>query len=56
MLLDAIQRHDEEAAYTLMLHHVAEIQDRVGRALARERRVTKAAARTNGARAARLRR
>jgi GntR family transcriptional repressor for pyruvate dehydrogenase complex len=56
MLLDAIQRHDEEAAYTLMLHHVAEIQDRVGRALARERRVTKASARGNGTRAARLRR
>jgi GntR family transcriptional regulator, transcriptional repressor for pyruvate dehydrogenase complex len=37
MLVEAIARHDEDAAYSLMLHHVVEIQARVGRALARER-------------------
>jgi GntR family transcriptional regulator, transcriptional repressor for pyruvate dehydrogenase complex len=37
-ILDAIERHDEEAAHDLMLHHVAEVQDRVGSALVRVRR------------------
>jgi GntR family transcriptional repressor for pyruvate dehydrogenase complex len=37
-ILDAIARHDEDAAQELMLHHVAEVQDRVGTALERERR------------------
>ncbi len=37
-ILDAIARHDEDAAHDLMLHHVAEVQERVGSALVRGRR------------------
>jgi GntR family transcriptional repressor for pyruvate dehydrogenase complex len=48
----AIKRRDEEAAYKLMLQHVAQIQSRLGRALARQRRAKKLADR-NGARLAR---
>jgi GntR family transcriptional repressor for pyruvate dehydrogenase complex len=54
MLFEAIERHDEEAAYTLMLEHVAEIQERVGRALVRERRDAKSVVGGNGARAVRV--
>lgn len=57
MLLEAIKRHDEDAAYSLMMHHVAEIQARVGRALAREQRATTIVAPKNGSpRASRSRR
>jgi GntR family transcriptional regulator, transcriptional repressor for pyruvate dehydrogenase complex len=49
-ILDAIARHDEGAAHDLMLQHVAEVQERVGRALMRERRAVKAAGRRNSAR------
>ena len=42
-IAEAIERHDEEAAYQLMLHHVAQIQSRLGRALARQRRAKKVA-------------
>jgi GntR family transcriptional repressor for pyruvate dehydrogenase complex len=30
LILDAISRHDEEAAYAIMADHVAEVQDRLG--------------------------
>lgn len=40
-IADAIKQRDGEAAYTLMLHHVAQIQGRLGRALARQRRRVK---------------
>jgi DNA-binding FadR family transcriptional regulator len=40
-ILDAIARHDEDTAHDLMLHHVAEVQDRVGSVLGRERRSRK---------------
>jgi GntR family transcriptional repressor for pyruvate dehydrogenase complex len=48
----AIKRRDEEAAYKLMLQHVAQIQSRLGRALARQRKAKKLAER-NGARVGR---
>lgn len=48
MLVEAIRRHDEDAAYSLMLHHVADIQARVGRALAKELRATKLVVAKNG--------
>ena len=41
LIADAIERHDEETAYELMLQHVAQIQSRLGRALARQRRADK---------------
>lgn len=36
-IADAIRRHDEEAAFTMMLRHVADVQARLGRTIARER-------------------
>lgn len=39
----AIERGDEDGAFRLMLRHVAQIQARLGRALARQRRAGKAA-------------
>ena len=48
-IADAIERRDEDEAFKLMLQHVAQIQSRLGRALARQRRTKKNAAR-NGAR------
>src|SRR3989441_784456 len=47
-IADAIKQRDEEAAYTLMLEHVAQIQDRLGRALARQRRRVKKSGGGNG--------
>ena len=48
-IADAIKRHDEEAAYSRMLEHVTQIQNRLGRALALRRRgVRPAEGRTNG--------
>jgi GntR family transcriptional repressor for pyruvate dehydrogenase complex len=41
LIADAIGQRDEEAAYELMLHHVAQIQARLGKALARRRRTKK---------------
>jgi len=41
LISDAIKHRDEEAAYTLMHQHVAQIQERLGRALARQRRRVK---------------
>ena len=38
LIADAIERRDEEAASRLMLKHVKQIQSRLGRALARQRR------------------
>jgi GntR family transcriptional regulator, transcriptional repressor for pyruvate dehydrogenase complex len=38
LIADAIKQRDEEAAFTLMLQHVAQIQARLGGALARQRR------------------
>ncbi len=49
MIAYAIKRRDEDAAYKLMLQHVAQIQSRLGRALARERRAKRVAKR-NGSR------
>ena len=49
LIADAIERRDEDEAFKLMLQHVAQIQSRLGRALARQRRTKKNAAR-NGAR------
>ncbi len=49
LIADAIEGHDEETASELMLHHVAQIQSRLGRALARQRRADKLADR-NGTR------
>ena len=49
LIADAIERHDEDEAFKLMLHHVAQIQSRLGRALARQRRTMKNASR-NGTR------
>jgi GntR family transcriptional repressor for pyruvate dehydrogenase complex len=40
-IAEAIKQRDEEAAYSLMLQHVAQIQDRLGSALARQRRRVK---------------
>lgn len=40
LIADAIEQRDEEAAHRLMLQHVAQIQSRLGRALARQRRAT----------------
>jgi DNA-binding FadR family transcriptional regulator len=40
-IADAIQRHDEDAAFRLMLHHVADVQARLGRTLAQQRRAAK---------------
>jgi len=37
LIADAIERHDEDAAFDLMLQHVLQIQARLGRALARQR-------------------
>lgn len=42
-IADAIERHDEQAAAELMLQHVAQIQARLGNALARQRRARKTA-------------
>ena len=39
LIADAIEQRDEDAAYRLMLQHVAQIQSRLGRALSRQRRV-----------------
>jgi DNA-binding GntR family transcriptional regulator len=50
-IADAIERHDENAAFRLMLKHVAQIQSRLGRAIARQRRAAKMA-RGNGSRPA----
>lgn len=47
-ILDAIANHDEETAHDLMLHHVAEVQERVGSALVQERPMRQTAARDNG--------
>jgi DNA-binding FadR family transcriptional regulator len=47
-ILDAIERHDEEAAHDLMLHHVAEVQQRVGAALAQRGQLEDEAVRGNG--------
>jgi GntR family transcriptional regulator, transcriptional repressor for pyruvate dehydrogenase complex len=41
LIADAIGQRDEQAAYDLMLHHVAQIQARLGKALARQRRAKK---------------
>ena len=41
LIADAIGQRDEQAAYELMLHHVAQIQARLGKALARQRRAKK---------------
>ena len=38
LIADAIEQRDEDQAYDLMLQHVAQIQARLGRALARQRR------------------
>ena len=45
-ILEAIARHDEDAAHDLMLHHVAAVQERVGSELVRGQRLrmTRAAA------------
>jgi GntR family transcriptional regulator, transcriptional repressor for pyruvate dehydrogenase complex len=48
----AIKSRDEDLAYKLMLQHVSQIQSRLGRALARQRRADKLAGR-NGSRVAR---
>jgi DNA-binding FadR family transcriptional regulator len=45
LIADAIEQRDEEAASRLMLQHVAQIQLRLGRALARQRRTTALAGR-----------
>ena len=45
LIADAIEQRNEEAAYRLMLRHVAQIQSRLGRALARQRRVKPVAGR-----------
>ena len=37
-LFEAIRAHDSDAAYTLMVHHVGDIQDRVGRIRKKPRR------------------
>jgi GntR family transcriptional regulator, transcriptional repressor for pyruvate dehydrogenase complex len=42
-ILDAIARHDEDTAHHLMLHHVAEVQQRVGSVLGREQGAERAA-------------
>jgi GntR family transcriptional repressor for pyruvate dehydrogenase complex len=47
-ILDAIANHDEDTAHDLMLHHVADVQARVGTALDQERRIRKTSARGNG--------
>lgn len=49
LIAEAIERRDEDEAFELMLQHVAQIQSRLGRALARQRRSKKAASR-NGTR------
>src|SRR5256712_4190198 len=41
LIADAIARRDEDTAYELMLQHVAQIQARLGKALARQRRAKK---------------
>jgi GntR family transcriptional regulator, transcriptional repressor for pyruvate dehydrogenase complex len=38
-ILEAIARHDEDAAHDLMLHHVAAVQERVGSELGRGQRL-----------------
>lgn len=48
-IADAIKQRDQDAAYALMLHHVAQIQGRLGRALARQRRRVKKTGGDNGA-------
>ena len=45
LIADAIEQRNEEAAYRLMLRHVAQIQSRLGRALARQRRAKPVAGR-----------
>jgi len=40
-IADAIQRHDEDAAFKLMLHHVADVQARLGRTLTEQHRAAK---------------
>ncbi len=35
-IVDAIRRHDEEAAYEIMLRHVVAVQSRLGRSFARQ--------------------
>lgn len=47
-IADAIKQRDEEAASALMLRHVAQIQGRLGRALARQRRRVKKSRGPNG--------
>lgn len=49
LIADAIERRNEQDAYELMLQHVAQIQSRLGRALAHQRRTQKAGGR-NGSR------
>jgi GntR family transcriptional regulator, transcriptional repressor for pyruvate dehydrogenase complex len=47
-IANAIKRGDEEAAYKLMLHHVNDVQARVGHALVDARHPATAAAKSNG--------
>jgi GntR family transcriptional repressor for pyruvate dehydrogenase complex len=55
LIADAIEQRDEDAAYELMLQHVAQIQARLGRALARRRPAKKLGSR-NGSSLSRTRR
>jgi DNA-binding FadR family transcriptional regulator len=48
-IADAIERRDEDAAYQIMLSHVAVVQSRLGTSLARRRRGGAAAAKRRGA-------
>jgi DNA-binding FadR family transcriptional regulator len=48
LILDAIKNRDEAAAYALMAQHVSQIQQRLGRAIARQRRRGKKAPSGNG--------
>lgn len=38
LMFEAIQKHDGDAAYTLMVRHVGDIQDRVGRTMKKPKR------------------
>lgn len=53
-IADAIERRDEQAAYDLMLQHVAQVQERLGKVIAGQRRRGRIGGR-EGARAPRAR-